>query len=191
MSSNPKYLYSPDEYLEIERKAEFKSEFYFGEIFAMSGASRNHNLLVSNIVTTLNSQLAQHECEVYPSDMRVKTPERGVYTYPDVVVVCGSPVFEDTHVDTLTNPTLIVEVLSPSTESYDRGKKFEQYRRMPSLIEYVLISQDEYRVVVFSRQSDSQWLFKEGSSLEEKLILSSINCVLELEDVYRKVGVTG
>src|SRR5690349_16896757 len=127
MASHPEHFYTPEEYLALERKADYKSEYYAGEIFAMSGASRGHNLIVANVTTLLNTRLADRDCEVYPSDMRVRPPDTTLYTYPDVVVVCGQPQFEDEAVDTLLNPTLIVEVLSPSTEMHDRTTKFADY----------------------------------------------------------------
>jgi Uma2 family endonuclease len=187
MASHPKHFYSAEEYVALERQATDKSEFYAGEIFAMSGASREHNLIVANVTTLLNTQLEDRECEVYPSDMRMRTPDSLFYTYPDVVVVCGEPQFEDEVVDTLLNPTLIVEVLSPSTETHDRTKKFADYRKITSLIEYILITQQECRVTQYVRQADGPWLFQEASRLEEQLHLASINCDLLLERVYRKV----
>src|ERR1700750_1609066 len=123
MSTQPNRYLTPEEYLSIERKAEGRSEYLKGEMFAMVGASRAHNLIVTNLTRELSQQLKGKPCEVYPNDMRVRIPAMGLYTYPDVVVACGTPLFEDDHVDTLLNPTLIVEVLSESTESYDRGKK--------------------------------------------------------------------
>jgi len=124
---------NPEEYLRLERQAEYKSEYLNGEIFAMSGASREHNLIAGNIVAELNQQLRAKPCEVYPSDMRLKVTATGLYTYPDVMVVCGEPKFEDKYVDTLLNPTLIVEVLSQSTERYDRIAKTSYYRTLDSL----------------------------------------------------------
>ncbi len=187
MASHIKHSYTPQEYLALERKASYKSEYYAGEIFAMSGASREHNIIVANVTTSLNTQLEDRDCEVYPSDMRVRTPDTLLYTYPDVVVVCQEPQFEDDSVDTLSNPTLIVEVLSPSTEMYDRTRKFADYRKIMSLREYILIAQQEWRVTQYIRQSNGTWLFQESSRLEEKIYLVSIDCDLELERIYRKV----
>jgi Uma2 family endonuclease len=187
MASHRKHSYTPEEYLALERKAAYKSEYYAGEIFAMSGASREHNIIVANVTTILNTQLENRDCEVYPSDMRVRTPDTTFYTYPDVTVVCGEPQFEDESVDTLSNPTLIVEVLSPSTETYDRTKKFADYRKITSLNEYILIAQQECRVTQYIRQSDGIWLFQEASRMEETLHLASTDCDLVLERVYRKV----
>ncbi len=188
MSSQPKAYLSPEEYLALEREAEIRSEYLNGEMFAMVGASREHNLIVANITRELTQQLKGRPCELYPNDMRVKIPATGLYTYPDVVVVCGEPRFEDERVDTLLNPTLIVEVLSQSTETYDRGKKFGNYRTIDSLIEYLLIAQDEYRIEQFHNQSDGTWLYTETRALESHARLSSIQCVLSLNEVYDKVA---
>src|SRR5436853_6598822 len=157
MASHPKHFYTPQEYLALERKAVCKSEYYTGEIFAMSGASREHNLIVANVTTALNTQLENRECEVYASDMRVRTPDTATYTYPDVIVVCGQPQFEDAEVDTLLNPTLIIEVLSQSTERYDRISKTSYYRTIDSLQEHLLVAQHEVRVEQYLRQPDGQW----------------------------------
>jgi Uma2 family endonuclease len=178
MASHRKHLYTPEEYLALERKAAYKSEYYAGEIFVMSGASREHNIIVANVTTLLNTQLENRDCEVYASNMRVRTPDTTFYTYPDVTVVCGEPQFEDESVDTLSNPTLIVEVLSPSTETYDRTKKFADYRKITPLNEYILIAQQECRVTQYIRQSYGIWLFQEASRLEETLRLASIDCDL-------------
>jgi Uma2 family endonuclease len=178
---------TPQEYLARERAAERKSEYLAGEVFEMSGASREHNLLVTNLVRELSLQLRGRECEVYPSDMRVKVAPSGLYTYPDVVVVCGEPNFEDEETDTLLNPTLIVEVLSKSTEGYDRGEKFEHYRRLDSLREYVLVAQDKCHVERYVRQPDQQWLFSEIVAPEGSLELVSLGCRLAMHELYEKV----
>jgi Uma2 family endonuclease len=174
--------------LSIERRAEIKSEYLNGEIFAMVGASREHNLIVANLTRELSQQLKGKPCELYPNDMRVRIPATGLYTYPDVVVVCGEPSFEDEHVDTLLNPTLIIEVLSASRESYDRGKKFSHYQTVVSLVEYLLVTQDEYRVEQFVKQSDAHWLYSDARTREGALALTSIQCVLALKEVYDKVA---
>src|SRR5690242_1556857 len=135
--------YTPEEYLAHERQAEHKSEYIAGQIIAMSGASRAHNRISVNLLRVLSSQTLDGPCETYGSDLRVKVSARGMYTYPDVTVVCGRQEFEDAQVDTLLNPTLIVEILSPSTEAYDRGAKFGYYRALPSLREYLLVAQDQ------------------------------------------------
>jgi Uma2 family endonuclease len=187
MSQQVKSYVSPEEYLRLERQAEYKSEYLNGEIFAMSGASRKHNLITVNIASSLNQQLRGKSCEVYTSDMRVKVTATGLYTYPDVIVVCGEPKFEDEFVDTLLNPTLLVEVLSPSTERYDRIAKSSYYRTLDSLAEHLLLAQDEVRLEQYVKQANGQWLLSEYTSLDGSIELQSINCSLTLADVYDKV----
>ena len=187
MSSHPETYLTPEEYLAVERKAETKSEYLNGEMFAMVGASREHNIIALNIAGELRQQLKGKPCETYASDMRVLIPATGLYTYPDVVVVCDEPTFEDDYVDTLLNPTLVVEVLSESTESYDRGKKFGHYRSINSLNEYLLVAQDEYRVEQFVKQVDGRWLLSDARSLESAVELTSIQCELKLKVVYDRI----
>ena len=179
---------TPKEYLNFERKATTKHEYLNGQIVAMSGASFAHNFITVNIATSLNVQLMEGECRVATSDMRVKVTEIDSYFYPDVVVVCGEPIPEDNVFDTLLNPTLIVEVLSPSTEIYDRGEKFEHYQQIASLKDYILISQDEIHVEYYYRQKN-EWLQTEFVELEDVLSLLSIGCELRLSDIYRRVEI--
>ena len=178
---------TPEDYLAIERSAEFKSEYFDGEIFAMAGASRAHNSIVLNTGSEIRQHLKNRSCKAYVNDMRVKVNPTGLYAYPDVIVVCGKEQFEDTHLDTLLNPTLIIEVLSDSTEAYDRGRKFEHYRHLDSLVEYVLIAQQRPHVESFRRQSDQHWLLAECSGLDGTLRLESIDCDLALAEIYAKV----
>jgi Uma2 family endonuclease len=178
---------TPEQYLALERKAETKSEFYQGEMFALSGASRWHILIAGNVLAELHLLLKNRPCTIYPSDMRVKVSPAGLYTYPDVTVVCGEAQFEDQHFDTLLNPTLMVEVLSKTTAAYDQGEKFEQYRKLASLQEYLLIALDKYHLMRYSRQPDNQWLLLETYSEADTVTLSSIECRLALADVYAKV----
>lgn len=187
MSAVPKTKLTAAEYLAKERKAEFRSEFYCGEMFAMAGTSREHSLIVGNLVGELRTQFKGRGCEVYPTDMRVKVDASGLYTYPDVVIVCGQPMFEDAEVDTLLNPTVLIEVLSPSTESYDRGAKSGQYRRLPSLREYVLIAQDRPQVEVFIRHDNGDWLLREASDLDSVVTLSSVSVSLPLREIYDRI----
>jgi Uma2 family endonuclease len=189
MSAQLKPRLTPEEYLAIERQAEYKSEYYRGEMFAMSGASKEHNLIAGNVFAALHAQLRKRPCQAYTSDMRVKVSPTGLYTYPDVIVVCGEAQFEDKQVDTLLNPTVIVEVLSPSTEAHDRGWKFEQYRKLASLQEYILIAQDKYHVEHYVRQADDQWVFSETERLSDTIHLPAINCDLAVADVYEKVEI--
>ena len=187
MSLQPKPRLTPEDYLALERSADFKSEYFDGEIFAMTGASEPHNLIVINTIRELSAQLKKRPCKVYANDMRVKVSPTGLYTYPDVVVVCGKEQFEDARLDTLLNPTLIIEVLSDSTEAYDRGRKFEHYRHLDSLVEYVLIAQQRPHIESYRRQPDQQWLLTECSGLEATLRLQSIDCDLALAEIYAKV----
>ena len=179
-------IYTPEEYLALERKATRKSEYLNGEILAMSGASNAHNLITLDIGTELNIQLRRRECLVYTNDMRIRTSPVGSYFYPDVVVVCGKPQFEDNVFDTLLNPILIIEVLSPSTEVYDRGEKFRHYQELTSLQEYILVSQDRIRVEHY-RLTQTQWGQTEFHAREDVLPLVSISCELPLQDIYRRV----
>jgi Uma2 family endonuclease len=181
-------LLTPEEYLEIERKAEFKSEYFNGEIFAMAGASRPHNRIVSNIIRTLDTQLLKRDCNIYPSDMRVKIKKIGKYTYPDVVVTCGKEIFEDDHVDTLLNPVVIFEILSDSTEAYDRGKKFQHYQFIESLAEYILITPDAIRVEQYVRQNDKTWVYDSYQNIDDVVKLDSVGCELALKELYVKVA---
>ena len=153
----------------------------------MAAASERHVSIVANVMYLLVGQLKGRPCKAYASDMRVKVSPTGLYTYPDVVVVCDQPQFADEQKDTLLNPTLIVEVLSESTKDYDRGEKFEHYRTLPSLSEYVLIAQDKYHVEHFLRQPDNRWLLSETNLLEDTIHLSSIACDLALAEVYDEV----
>jgi Uma2 family endonuclease len=188
MSHQPKTLLTPEEYLALERKSETKSEYYAGEVFAMVGASKRHNLIAANIIRVLGNQLLDRPCNVYPSDMRVKVSATGKYTYPDVVVACEEEKFDDEEKDTLLNPVVIIEVLSESTEAYDRGKKFEQYQHIESLTEYLLITQDRYRVEQYVRQSNREWRYSEYHSADDVVNVSVIGCQLPLKDVYAKVA---
>lgn len=187
MSSLPKTLLTPEEYLHKDRQADFKSEFFRGEMFAMAGASAKHNLIVSNAIVTLGSQLKNRPCRVYPSDLRLQIQATGLFTYPDLSIVCGEPQFEYDQGDVLINPDVIVEVLSESTEAYDRGKKFEHYRQIPSLKQYVLIAQDRHSVEVFTRTGTDEWTLRAEQSASASVDLTSIECSLPLSEVYDKV----
>ena len=176
------------EYLAYERQAEYKSEFLNGELFAMTGASRRHNIITLNVGSELRVQLEGRSRETYSSDMRVHNPDTGLYSYPDVVVICGKPEFKDEHGDLLLNPTVLIEVLSPSTERHDRGAKFGHYRRLHSLQEYVLITQEKPFIECYVRQENSQfWMLSDIEGLEASVELSSIGCTLSLAEVYDKV----
>lgn len=187
MSSQPETLLTPEEYLAVERNSETKSEYFAGEMFAMVGASRRHNLIAANVIRVLGNQLLASRCNVYPSDMRVKVSATGKYTYPDVVVACEEEKFDDAQNDTLLNPVVVIEVLSDSTEAYDRGKKFEQYQRIESLREYLLIAQEPYRIEQYVRRDGREWAYSEYHNAADVLTLHVIGCELVLKDVYAKV----
>jgi Uma2 family endonuclease len=174
-----------EEYLELERRSEEKHEFLDGEMFAMSGASADHNNIVWNIAGILHSQLRGGPCRASIADMRLQVTATGLYTYPDIVVACGERRFGE--LDTLLNPILIIEVLSPSTEAYDRGKKFGHYRTIETLQEVVLVSQDRIDVERFSRQPKGDWLLSEAKRLEDRLSLPAIGCELLLAAVYEGI----
>ncbi len=187
MSAIPKTKLTPAEYLEFERKSEIKHEYFNGEIFAMAGARRNHNKVVANLSGLTWQHLKGKDCEFYPTDMRVFVPETGLYTYPDLVIVCGEPNFQDDVFDTLLNPTLLIEVLSDSTEGYDRGKKFQHYRSIESLQEYILVSQYEARIEKYVKRGDGFWLLSEAVGSDSEIEFASIECKIALSEVYDKI----
>jgi len=191
MSTQSKTYLTPEQYLEIERKAEFKSEYYRGEMFAMSGARELHVLIRGNAFGELRHQLRGGSCKTYQSDMRVCVTAEGLYTYPDVTVVCGKAEFLDETCDALLNPTLVIEVLSKSTEACDRGQKFKLYRSLKSLAQYLLISSREISADLYTRQPDGQWLLTSKDKLEDSIELQSIGCRLSLADLYEQVEFIG
>ncbi len=187
MSAVPKVLLTPEQYLAIERKAEFRSEFYRGEMFAMAGASLEHNRVKDNLIGELYGRLKGSGCHSYSSDMRVKVSATGLYTYPDIAIVCGKAEVEDDVFDTLLNPRVIIEVLSDSTANYDRGKKYRHYQQIASFQEYVLVAQDEPVVERFVRQPDGSWngIIVEG--LDGDLALVTVPVRVSLRDIYAGV----
>jgi Uma2 family endonuclease len=190
MSSQPTTFLTPAEYLDLERKAERKSDYFQGEMFAMAGASPRHVEIVMNLVIELGRQLKGRPCRVYSSDLRLRVSPTGLYTYPDVLVLCGEARFADDQKDTVLNPTLIIEVLSDSTRDYDRGRKFQQYRALPSLREYLTVAQDGAHVEHWTRQPEDRWLLTEFSDLTQTIQLTCIGCVLPLAEVYDKIDWT-
>lgn len=190
MTAKPNPLITVEAYLTQERYGNSKNEYFAGDVFAMAGGSESHNLIAGNTFASLHAQLRHRPCRVYPSDMRIKVRRTVLYTYPDISIVCGLPQFDDDHRDTLLNPTVIIEVLSPSTESYDRGKKFQNYRLIPSLQEYLLISQDACRLEHYVRQSDHHWLLSEVSDLNDSVDMPSVECHLAVSDVYEKIEIS-
>jgi Uma2 family endonuclease len=178
--------FTPEQYLNLERKAEFKSEYDNGLIRAMAGATRPHNLVAGNIFRSIGNQFEGRSCEVYMGDMRVWVGPARQYNYPDIVALCGTPEFQDGTLDTLLNPSLIVEVLSSSTERNDRGKKFAAYRRLESLREYVLIDPEEVLVERYTREGD-QWVLSPITNLEGTLQLESVGCHIPVREIYARV----
>ncbi|PIE44170.1 MAG: hypothetical protein CSA50_01800 [Gammaproteobacteria bacterium] len=178
----------PATYLKQERKATEKSEYLNGHVYAMAGASREHNQLVFNLAGLLHAQLRGSPCSAFVNDMRVRSDTTESYFYPDLTVVCSDAEFEDDEMDTLLNPVLIIEVLSPSTEGYDRGAKFAHYRRIESLHEYVLITQDRYSIERYVRNDGGLWTLSEVSTLDAAIELTTIGCRLQLNEVYEKVS---
>jgi Uma2 family endonuclease len=178
-------MYTQEEYLELERAAEYKSEYYRGEIFAMSGASRYHNRITENLSIEVGTFLKGKSCQSFSRDLRVHIPENTLYTYPDLLIVCGKPEFHDQEKDTLLNPSVIIEVLSPSTEGYDQGKKFYLYRSLKALTEYVLIDSQEIRAEVHRKGGDGFWrLASEASDLEGSIEIGHIGLTLKMSDIY-------
>ena len=184
MATQPVTQITEEEYLRLERAAEYRSEFIGGEIFAMPGGSFRHSELTVNWSAELRSKVRGRSYRVYSPDARVRTPSTGSYVYPDITVVRGKPVAHAGSDDILTNPTVIVEVLSPSTSDYDHGKKFDLYREIPSLSEYVMVHPDAVRVDHFVRQPDGSWIFREYRGEDSTILLNSIDCAIRLGDVY-------
>ncbi len=181
---------TPQEYLQRERSSSDKHEYIDGLAVMMAGARENHVLIVGNIVQTLGIQMRYRPCKVFSSDMKVRMTQT-TYAYPDVAALCGDTVFEDEERDILLNPQVIIEVLSSSTENYDRGLKFRRYQNLPSIQEYILVSQETPRVERFLRQPDGQWLLLRLESLSDVLDIPMIGCTLSLADVYDKVAIEG
>jgi len=173
--------------LERERQSSIKSEFFDGQVFAMAGGSARHSLIAANFVREAGNALKDRPCAVFNSDLRILVLTTGLRTYPDATIVCGEQQFEDERQDTLTNPTVIVEVLSDSTEKYDRGRKADHYRQIASLKELILIAQDHPHVECFVRQPDGAWLFREDKELTASFELSSLDIVVPLAELYRNV----
>lgn len=187
MSANPTTFVTPEEYLERELESEEKHEYFNGEIFAIGRLSARHTWIVTNVVVEFGQQLKKKPCRVASSEMRLRVTPTGLYTYPDVMVICGDVEYAAEQKDTVLNPAVIVEVLSPSTQDYDRGQKFEHYRTLPSLVDYLTIAQERPHVVHYTRQSASSWLLEEFSDLGQSIPLASISCILPLGEVYDKI----
>jgi len=189
MSVLPEKIYiSPEDYLVMERVSPVKHEYFDGEIFQMAGTSRNHARISANTSASLVNQFKGRNCQSFQSDLRVKVPKTGLYTYPDVVAGCGELLMDDAkYLDVLLNPTLIIEVLSPSTEAYDKGTKFENYRTIESLLEYVLVWQDKKRVARYTRRDDDSWVLTDFIGEDAVIELTSVVATLTMDDIYDKV----
>jgi len=188
MATEPLQSLSPQDFLAFEREAETKHEYAGGEVLAMTGASERHNLIVANLAGELYLQLRDRPCRIYSSDQRVAISPEGPFYYPDVVALCEAPRFLDEEDDTLLNPSVLVEVLSPSTEAFVRGPKFSDYRTIESVQEIVIVAQDAMRVEHFVRRNDGHWLLTDHASPESVLELVALGCRVELSRVYAKTG---
>jgi Uma2 family endonuclease len=175
------------EYLELERAAEFKSEFFDGEVFAMAGGTPMHSLIATNLAGEFRNRLKGRPCVPFNSDLRLKVEATGLFTYPDLSVVCGPLRFAPSTTDSIVNPTVLAEVLSDSTEAYDRGKKFEHYRRIPTLREYLLVSQREPRIEAFMRGEQGPWELREAAGLSGSLFVPSLEITISLAEVFANV----
>ena len=187
MASNPVTKVTEEEYLAIDRAAEVRSEFFDGEMFAMSGGSMRHARLQRNIIVELHARLLGSKCEVFTSDFRVRISSCRMYAYSDVTVVCGKPILADERQDILLNPAVIFEVLSPSTEYYDRGPKFQYYRAIESLTDYILVDQNQVRIEQYTRGAANTWTLRDYQRPEEDLQIPSIGISLALERIYDRV----
>lgn len=187
MARPEKKVVSPETYFEMEKTAEYKSEYYHGEVFAMTGASARHNLIVTNTLANLHTQLQDADCWVFPSDMKVQVDEAAHYVYPDVSVVCGDVAFVEGRDDVVTNPIVIFEVLSESTKDYDRGSKFQAYRNIDSLRDYLVVDQFSAFVEHFTREAPNRWVLKEYRRPEEIISLPSVNARVGLKDIYHRI----
>lgn len=190
MSAEPQLSLAPKEYLAFEHEAEEKHEYWDGEVVAMAGGSPEHNAICFNLATALGRRLSGSGCRGFTSDQRVRIPIKNRYVYPDLTIVCGEPVFDPDDAHTITNPTLIVEVLSPATESNDRGAKLFGYRSLPSLRGYLLVAQDRTWVEQWSRQPDDRWLVTEVEDLSAVLDFPEIGGQLPLVEIYSDINPT-
>ncbi len=186
--AKPQQFFTLDEYFAFEEQSDHRSEYHRGEIFAMAGGSVNHNQIVGNLYAGLRGALGGKPCRVFMSDLRLLVANLGLYTYPDVMVICDRIEFAPKRKDTVTNPTILVEVLSPSTEAYDRGKKFEAYRALPSLREYVLVDQERVHVDYYRLLEQRQWALNELSDGNESLVLEAAGAVLSIASLYEQVA---
>lgn len=182
-----KRAYSVEEYFASEEQAEYRSEYYDGEMVAMSGGTINHNRIVVNLAGLLATNLAEKPCEAFVTDLRVQIEQQRYYTYPDVVIVCGQPEFVKGRQDTITNPIVIIEVLSDSTRDYDRGSKFAAYRNIATLREYILIDQDEIHIEAFVKDDSGAWRLRDYFEQDGTLPIESLHLTLPIQQLYKRV----
>lgn len=181
---------SPEEYLAIERRATYRSEYVHGEMFAMAGASRQHNRISSNLVSAIDQHIKSRDCNVY-NDMRVYVPSTGYFTYPDIVITCGHEEFLDEYSDVLVNPLVVIEILSDSSAAFDRGKKFEQYRELPSFIEYLLVDQRTAHIEQYILHAEKEWRYRDIRGFDDSVVtIQAIECPLAFRDIYHKVDIS-
>lgn len=185
MTAQPKIKLTPEQYLEIDRKSQIRHEFYNGEMFDMSGASRKHNIIIKNLMIGLENFLSGRKCNPFMIDLRLNLNNSGNYAYPDILVVCGDSAFSEE--DIVNDATVIIEVLSPSTEAFDRGTKFQYYQNLKSISEYVLVSQDKMLVEVFEKESDNHWNYIKISEAKEQLSLKSIQFSIQVSEIYKSI----
>ncbi len=187
MAGQTQLRISPEEYLAIERRATYRCEYVNGEMFAMAGATRQHNRISANLVGEIHPHIKSRDCNVYSSDFRVHVPSTGYFTYPDIVITCGKEEFTDAHNDILVNPSVIIEILSDSTASTDRGKKFEQYRELESFVEYLLVEQRTPHIEQYILHDSREWRYRDIRGIDGQVTIQAIECVMPLRDIYHKV----
>jgi Uma2 family endonuclease len=182
-----KQTYSIEEYFALEEQAEYRSEYCDGEVFVMAGSSANHNRITLNTASFLNTALAEKDCEVFVNDLRVQLEKQRYYTYPDILIICGEPIFVEGRQDTVANPILIIEVLSESTKDYDRGSKFAAYRNITTLREYILIDQDEIHIEAFVKDDAGTWRLRDYFEQDEALVFESLHLTLPIQQLYQRI----
>lgn len=190
--AQPQTRLTEEMYLHYERASSVKHEYYAGHVYALAGASEQHNLIAINLAAMLRSALRGRSCRTYPSDMRLKVVRTGLMTYPDLAIVCGPSIFTDQQKrDTLLNPVVLIEILSPSTESYDRGVKFQHYRTFESLQEYILVAQDRYYIERYIRQHQNEWMLSDVVGIDALLEIAAVQAILPLTEIYDQVTFDG
>jgi Uma2 family endonuclease len=184
MAAEPRSLISREAYLALERESDERHEYIAGEVFAMAGGTETHALIIGNLIAALHSPTRRRGCRIYPGDVRIAISAIDIYTFPDVSLVCGQPQHEENRRDILLNPKVVIEVLSPSTERYERGQKFHQYQHIPSLDAYILVAQELPLIEQYVRHSEQEWLYSAARGLDATLALPTLECSLALADAY-------